>query len=158
MGESDDATEKLEQLTNLEDEDYVYRLVGVNIHRGVADSGHYWSYINTNRGKDEPDPSTNMAAWRASNESDWKKFDDDYVSSYNYADLGKDSFGGEASNLTSDEQVIANTSYGNWGRSAYMLIYEKMKKKPIREVVLPESSAPADEEEKVVNVDYRSVK
>lgn len=48
-------TAELEKLLQAEDEDYVYRLVGVNIHRGVADGGHYWSIINTNRGKEEPD-------------------------------------------------------------------------------------------------------
>ena len=85
---------------NAEDEDYVYRLVGVNIHRGVADSGHYWSMINTKRGTEEPDPATNPSGWRASNESDWKKFDDDQVGSYNFNDIGKDSFGGDASSLT----------------------------------------------------------
>ena len=38
---------KLEQLFNLDDQEYEYRLVGVNIHRGVASSGHYWSLIHT---------------------------------------------------------------------------------------------------------------
>ena len=31
------------------DDCYEYKLVGVNVHHGTADSGHYWSYINTNR-------------------------------------------------------------------------------------------------------------
>ena len=56
-GETDAATADLSKLMETEDEDYIYRLVGVNIHRGVADSGHYWSMINTKRGKDEPDPN-----------------------------------------------------------------------------------------------------
>ena len=76
-GESDEATAELAKLTTIEDEEYVYRLVGVNIHRGVADSGHYWSMIHTKRGRDEPDPVSDPAGWRASNESDWKKFDDE---------------------------------------------------------------------------------
>lgn len=154
IGEDEKSTAELARLMNAEDEDYVYRLVGVNIHRGVADSGHYWSMINTKRGTEEPDPATNPSGWRASNESDWKKFDDDQVGSYNFNDIGKDSFGGDASSLTQDEQYIANTAGGSWGRSAYMLIYEKKLKKPIREVVLGTSS---EEEEKIVSVDYRSV-
>ena len=28
---------------------YEYKLVGINVHSGSANSGHYWSYINTNR-------------------------------------------------------------------------------------------------------------
>jgi len=60
-------------------DEYEYRLVGVNIHRGVADSGHYWSMIHAKRGQEEPDPTKNPAEWRASNESNWKKFDDESV-------------------------------------------------------------------------------
>ena len=36
-----------------EDDCYEYKLVGVNVHSGTAQAGHYWSYINTNRGTDE---------------------------------------------------------------------------------------------------------
>ena len=35
------------------DDCFEYKLVGVNVHSGTADAGHYWSYINTNRGSDE---------------------------------------------------------------------------------------------------------
>lgn len=34
------------------DDCYEYKLVGVNVHSGTANAGHYWSYINTNRGTD----------------------------------------------------------------------------------------------------------
>lgn len=136
QGESDQTTAELNRLLHAEDEEYVYRLVGVNIHRGVADSGHYWSMINTKRGKDEPDPAQNEAEWRSSIDSDWKKFDDESVSFYNLADLEKDSFGGNLSALTDDEKYISNTAGGSWGKSAYMLIYEKKLKQPIREVNL----------------------
>ena len=56
--------------------------------------------------------------------------------------LERDSFGGDTSNLTSDEQSISYTAGTGYGKNAYMLIYEKMLKKPIREVVL--TQAPAD--------------
>jgi ubiquitin C-terminal hydrolase len=32
-----------------ENECYEYKLVGVTVHVGTADAGHYYSYINTNR-------------------------------------------------------------------------------------------------------------
>ena len=32
---------------------FEYKLVGINVHSGTANAGHYWSYINTNRGIDE---------------------------------------------------------------------------------------------------------
>ena len=36
---------------------YEYKLVGVNVHSGSANGGHYWSYINTTRGLEEKDPT-----------------------------------------------------------------------------------------------------
>lgn len=29
---------------------FEYKLVGVTVHSGSANAGHYWSYINTQRG------------------------------------------------------------------------------------------------------------
>ena len=31
----------------IEDDCFEYKLVGVNVHSGSANAGHYWSYINT---------------------------------------------------------------------------------------------------------------
>jgi ubiquitin carboxyl-terminal hydrolase 34 len=46
--------ETVEQLRE-PDENFEYKLVGVVIHMGTADAGHYLSYININRSesKDE---------------------------------------------------------------------------------------------------------
>ena len=38
--------------------------------------------INTKRGKEEPDPIKDPAAWQASNQSQWLKFNDDEVSQF----------------------------------------------------------------------------
>ena len=75
--------------------------MGVNIHRGVADSGHYWSMIHSGRGEAEPDPEKNLTEWRSANEQNWKKFDDESVDAYNISNLEIDSFGGETTNYTS---------------------------------------------------------
>lgn len=40
---------KENQEKNINDSDYEYKLVGVVIHRGNADYGHYTSLINVNR-------------------------------------------------------------------------------------------------------------
>lgn len=48
--EDDFEDEKIKQLMNYADDDFTYRLVGVNIHRGTGEHGHYWSLINTQRG------------------------------------------------------------------------------------------------------------
>ena len=34
----------------IQDDCFEYKLVGVNVHSGTANAGHYWSYINTHRG------------------------------------------------------------------------------------------------------------
>lgn len=39
--------ERIKKLMRCQPEDYLYRLVGVNIHRGTGEHGHYWSLINT---------------------------------------------------------------------------------------------------------------
>jgi ubiquitin C-terminal hydrolase len=38
-----------------EDDCWEYKLVGVTVHSGTANAGHYWSLINTRRGHAEPD-------------------------------------------------------------------------------------------------------
>lgn len=45
MEEAND--EEIKKLMEIEDDEYTYRLVGVNIHEGTADAGHYYSIINT---------------------------------------------------------------------------------------------------------------
>ena len=81
-------------------------------------------------------------------------FDDSSVEFYNLRDLEKDSYGGQAG-LNSYEQDIAQTSGGVWGKSAYMLVYEKKLKRDIREVEVREEAS--IEEEKVNYVKYRGV-
>lgn len=44
------------ELLNIDDDDYVYRLVGMNIHTGTADAGHYYSLIDIKRGQAEVNP------------------------------------------------------------------------------------------------------
>ena len=52
MGLSEEErAEALRSLEPPEDECFEYKLVGVNVHTGMADAGHYWSYINVNRSK-----------------------------------------------------------------------------------------------------------
>jgi ubiquitin C-terminal hydrolase len=58
--EEDDKNKKEPEKLEGEDECYEYKLVGVTVHIGTADAGHYYSYINTMRGNhglpsDHPD-------------------------------------------------------------------------------------------------------
>lgn len=43
-------SEETKHLMDIPDEEYTYKLVGVNIHIGTAEHGHYYSLINTKRG------------------------------------------------------------------------------------------------------------
>lgn len=70
--------QKLVEMLSYDDEEFIYRLVGVNIHRGTGQSGHYWSLIHTSRGDKEPDPS-DMEAWTDLNKN-WREFNDESVS------------------------------------------------------------------------------
>lgn len=57
--------------------------------------------------------------------------------------------------MNSYEQDIAQTSQGPWGKSAYMLVYEKKLKRDIREVEVRQEAATGKE---IVNyVKYRGV-
>ncbi len=44
-----DLPEENSHLMNIEDDDYIYKLVGVNIHIGTADHGHNYSLIDIKR-------------------------------------------------------------------------------------------------------------
>lgn len=60
------------------EEDFQYKLVGVVVHMGTADAGHYISYININRGvKDEESPE-----WLQTEKEKWLEFNDSNVKEY----------------------------------------------------------------------------
>jgi ubiquitin carboxyl-terminal hydrolase 34 len=103
------------------DDCWEYKLVGVNVHSGSANAGHYWSYINTVRGKDERDDNT----WVETEKDQWMEFNDSTVRDYKFDNLFGECFGDKQS---AQPQVSAwgyemNTS--TYGKSAYMLIYER---------------------------------
>ena len=59
-------------------EDFEYKLVGVVLHMGTADAGHYLSYININRSeKDEEAPE-----WLLTDKEKWLEFNDTLVKDY----------------------------------------------------------------------------
>jgi ubiquitin carboxyl-terminal hydrolase 34 len=131
LGESTD--EELKRLRELEDETFIYKLVGVTIHVGAADHGHYYAIINSSRGEKEVDPVEKPQEWMAAESDKWFKFDDEDVSSYYFKDLPGEAFGGDQASLKESEveKFLANTEKA-YGKSAYMLVYECQRKKPIR--------------------------
>jgi len=81
LGEKEE--EEVKKLMEVDDQDYIYRLVGVNIHVGTADHGHYYSFINTKRGEEEPDP--NSEEWKKVENNEWMRFDDSTVSTLRFS-------------------------------------------------------------------------
>ena len=128
------AAEEGEEVTEVIDEDFIqpihedcfeYKLVGVNVHSGSAEAGHYWSYINTNRGIDETDEN-----WLKTENDPWMEFNDSIVNDYSFANLAGDTTGDDASTKT--KRGMFGDKYG---KSAYMLFYERRKKKDLKMVI-----------------------
>lgn len=76
---ADPKNAQLLEMLNYEDNEFVYRLVGICIHRGRATSGHYWSLIHVNRGLKEPNPVEQETLWNDLSK-EWKEFNDERVS------------------------------------------------------------------------------
>lgn len=145
-----------------EEDCYEYKLVGVNVHSGTANAGHYWSYINTHRGFLEPeddDPN-----WSKTENDVWMEFNDSTVRDFNFEKLKDDCFGGDGKSSAGADD---GWSFGNsYGKSGYMLFYERRKKRPLKILVpqeeLEESKAKGEEvfhdekkEEHYKLIDYR---
>ena len=64
------------------DEYYEYHLVGVNIHIGSADAGHYFSYINTVRSGYESEMTYDHK--NENHTQSWLKFNDSRISKFAY--------------------------------------------------------------------------
>jgi ubiquitin C-terminal hydrolase len=67
--------ENVRHLLDMQDEEFIYKLVGVNIHVGTAEHGHYYSLINTKRGQDEVDES--KPEWGQTEKDPWREFNDE---------------------------------------------------------------------------------
>jgi ubiquitin carboxyl-terminal hydrolase 9/24 len=95
-------------LENIDSKDFEYELQGVLVHAGVAQGGHYYSFI---RGSDDKEK--------------WYRFDDEDVTPFNPDQIPVQCFGGPAGNSSHssshhyDEDRTAN---------ALMLFYSKVKK------------------------------
>lgn len=129
---------------------FEYKLVGVNVHSGTAQAGHYWSYINTNRGTDEEEDNPN---WVHTENDPWMEFNDSNVTDYKFDKLEEDVSGDASIKLSSGYDPYGYSSASSWGgsygKSAYMLFYERRKKKDLKFVV-PEAKV---EEEKAKGIE-----
>lgn len=99
-------------LSHLPDDDYEYRLAGVLIHAGVAQGGHYYSFIkDRNPGSDEK----------------WYRFDDEDVTPFDSASIETECFGGKVKKETKWPNGQVHTVESEQFANALMLFYEKVK-------------------------------
>lgn len=90
----------------------MFELVGVLVHSGTAESGHYYSYI-----KERPANSVNG--------NSWVEFNDMDVTSFDPNNLGDQCFGGSSGTT----HYTNNHFLKNW--NAYMLFYERMESRSL---------------------------
>ena len=105
-------------------EDYEYELVGVVVHSGTAQRGHYWSYVKSR----VRDPDTGKGGRLPS--GSWIRFDDSAVSIIDMTPdvLARECFGGE---IEVPEVTTYGTTYMSKMESeqnAYLLVYERKHK------------------------------
>ena len=96
------------------DDYYVYEIKGVVVHSGTAQFGHYYSFLKTDKQQ----------------HGIWFKCNDDRVSMFFVNMLPKETYGGTI------EKHTENGGVNDWeeteqSKSAYMLVYERVKKSPL---------------------------
>mmetsp|Transcript_12467 Transcript_12467/g.20271 ORF Transcript_12467/g.20271 Transcript_12467/m.20271 type:complete len:3278 (-) Transcript_12467:248-10081(-) len=95
---------------------YEYRLVGILVHTGTADSGHYYSFI-----QERESPGVPLENCR------WYQFNDTLVETFDEKDIGRCCYGGvEPVQQWDPHSQKQFTRYLPKPNSAYMLFYERM--------------------------------
>jgi hypothetical protein len=111
----------------LDPEDFAYELVGVLIHLGMAQSGHYYSFIK--------DRATQQ----------WYKFDDDDVTPWdggaNPEAMERECFGGTATRNVTRRDGSVGAVERELTANALMVFYDK-----VRPIAKPESSSSSSSE------------
>ena len=90
-----------------EEEEDIFELVGILVHAGTAESGHYYSYI-----RERPTSHSTF---------NWVEFNDDMVSPWDPATMENSTFGGpDPRPVYETNGIMYDKSY-----SAYMLFYQR---------------------------------
>jgi ubiquitin carboxyl-terminal hydrolase 9/24 len=98
-------------LSGLSDEKYEYRLAGVLVHAGVAQGGHYYSFIKDRiTGSDEK----------------WYRFDDDDVTPFDPSLIETECFGGKVKKETKWPNGQVHIAEQEQFANALMVFYEKV--------------------------------
>jgi len=145
ISSSSDNSSSSSSSINSNEEDYIYELIGVTVHTGTAEGGHYYSFIrernqnqencsnnNNNDGLDENSIETNTTSNTSGNSSSstkakWYLFNDAEVKPFDaVSQLASECFGGETTSKTydSNSDKFMDLSFEKTN-SAYMLFYER---------------------------------
>ncbi|XP_076099132.1 ubiquitin carboxyl-terminal hydrolase 34-like isoform X2 [Mytilus galloprovincialis] len=116
----DDEDDKMQILGEYEDNDsYDYELIGVTVHTGTADGGHYYSFIRDRLHKSE------------NGQDKWYLFNDAEVKSFDPSQIAQECFGGEMTSKTYDSVTDKFMDFSfEKTNSAYMLFYERCSPRP----------------------------
>ncbi|KAF9930001.1 hypothetical protein FBU30_001020 [Linnemannia zychae] len=106
---------------------FQYNLVGVLVHTGTADSGHYYSYIKDRSGSGSVNDNTR-----------WYHFNDSRVDEFDVSDLPSKAFGG-SDFIPQDSSPYMKSPPRSTSKpySAYMLFYERADSAATDSVVTP---------------------
>lgn len=96
-------------------EQYEYSLIGVTVHTGNADGGHYYSFIKERNGPHPHAPDR------------WFLFNDAEVKQFDPSQIEAECFGGEMTSKTYDTVTEKYLDFSfEKTNSAYMLFYERV--------------------------------
>ena len=112
---------------------YTYKLVGVIMHNGNAEAGHYYSYINVMRHEWEQNEN-----YLNTGKDRWVEFNDSTITEFDFSKLESECFGGTQEDFQTgyveDSSEVAKL-IGGRSKSGYMLVYERRQKSPIPEKI-----------------------
>lgn len=98
---------------------YEYNLIGVTVHTGNADGGHYYSFIKERNG-----PNSQL-------QDRWFLFNDAEVKQFDPSQIEAECFGGEMTSKTYDTVTEKYLDFSfEKTNSAYMLFYERCAPSP----------------------------
>ncbi len=114
-------------LSSLPDEDYEYKLAGVLIHAGVAQGGHYYSFIRDRTGAGDDVHTDSGGGSSPTGDDKWYRFDDEDVTPFDPALIEQECFGGKVKKEQKFGNGQVHTVEQEQFSNALMLFYEKVK-------------------------------
>jgi len=153
-GEGDDDEE--EHVEPEAEDCFEYELAGVTVHSGTAHAGHYWALIDTARHRPGNEELCGPAdTWDEGGNHQWKEFNDSIVREFTAGRLKEECYGGDGNSSGGGAGVSSFDGWGlgggGYGKSGYMLFYERKQKKPLTLVEHPPKSEDKPQEAQAQN-------